>query len=120
MCAGNLFLLLSEIDAEIYVLDCLPNMTAMPEIELKKRMVESVLQLQNKKPSVPILLTEHDGYPDGEINPIRFKEYNGPNNTLKNIFDSLSASGIKNIYLLSKKETNQDIETMWMVRIPMI
>lgn len=104
--------LLAEIDAKFFVLDCLPNMTAMPENELKKRIVEVVLQLQNKKPGVPILLTEHDGYTQGEISPVKKKEYTDANKALRQVTDSLFNKGIKNIYLLTKDEISQDIETM--------
>lgn len=106
--------LLTEIDAGVYVLDCLPNMTAsyMPVAELKKRLVHAVLQLQAKRPSTPILIAEHDGYTDGGINPVRYKAYTEVNKAVKEVFASLSAQGIKNIYLLTKAEINQGIETM--------
>jgi len=106
--------LLTEIDAKMYVLDCLPNLTGgyVTNGELKKRIAASVKQLQTIRPSTPILLTEHDGYMDEEINPTRKKEYRDVNMALKQVVDSLSAGGIKNIFLLSKKEINQDIETM--------
>ena len=74
--------LLSEVDARMYVLDCLPNLTS-PDYyatgELKKRIVASVTELQNKKPYTPILLTDHDGYTDEDINPVRKNEYTSTN-----------------------------------------
>src|SRR5664279_1958866 len=107
--------LLSEIDAKMYVLDCLPNLTS-PDYyatgELKTRIDASVSELQNKKPFTPILLTDHDGYSDGEINPVRKKEYVSTNTVFRQTFDSLVASGVKNIFRLSKDAINQDIETM--------
>jgi lysophospholipase L1-like esterase len=57
-------------------------------------------------------LTEHDGYTDESINPRRKKDYQSVNVALKAVFDSLSANGIRNIYLLSKNEIGQDIESM--------
>lgn len=107
--------LLAEIDASLYVLDCLPNLVASGSFttaELKKRISTSILQLQAKKPSVPILFTEHDGYTDEEINPARKKDYQDANTALREVLDSLSANGLKNVFLLSKKDINQDIETM--------
>ncbi|HEY6978578.1 MAG TPA: SGNH/GDSL hydrolase family protein [Chitinophagaceae bacterium] len=102
--------LISEVDAKLYVLDCLPNLTAGNE--LKKRIVESVQLLQAKKPGIPILLTEHDGYTDEDINPDSRKEYQSINAVLRQEFDSLSTTNTKNIYLLTKNEIGQDIETM--------
>jgi lysophospholipase L1-like esterase len=106
--------LITEVDAKLYVLDCLPNLTPVnvTNAELKKRIVESVQQLQNKRPGIPILLTDHDGYSDEEINPDSKEEYQLLNTALKQEYDSLTAADTKNIYLLTKSEINQDIETM--------
>jgi lysophospholipase L1-like esterase len=106
--------LLGGIDAKVYVLDCLPNLVAPQYVttaELKKRIVIAIKQLQAKRPSVPILFTEHDGYMDEEINPAEKKKYQDANKALKEVLDSLAATGVKSVFLLSKKEINQDIET---------
>lgn len=104
--------LLTELDASVYVLDCLPNLTSYPQSDVKKRLTESIHELQSKRPGVPILLTEHDSYTDEEMYPEKKKEYQDVNKALREVFDSLSAKGIKNIYYLSKNEIKQDIETM--------
>ncbi len=108
----ELIALLTEIDAKLYVLDCLPNLTGITSDDLMARIEASVLQLQNKRPGVPILLTEHDGYTDELISPKRKADYNNPNITLNDAFKQLKAKGIKNIYLLTKNEIGQDIESM--------
>ena len=106
--------LISEIDAKMYVLDCLPNLTS-PDYyatgELKKRIVSSITELQNKKPYIPILLTDHEGYTDEDINPVRKNEYVSTNKVFIQTFDSLVAAGIKNIFRLSKEAIKQDIES---------
>jgi lysophospholipase L1-like esterase len=106
--------LLTEIDAKIYVLDCLPNLTSVSVStdELKRRIVNALVQIRSKRPFTPILFTEHDGYSDGAINPVRYKEYADANRALAQTFDSLSAKGFQNIYLLKKQMIGQDIETM--------
>ncbi len=107
--------LLSETDAKMYVLDCLPNLTS-PDYyatgELKKRIIASVTELQKKKPYTPILLSDHDGYTDEEINPVRKTDYVSTNKVFRETFDSLVTAGVKNIFRLSKEAINQDIETM--------
>lgn len=110
----DLVQLMTEVDAKLYVLDCLPNLTAgyISTNELKKRIVNSIALLQEKRPETPILLTDHSGYTDEGINNVRKKEYQDVNLVLKETFDSLVAKGVKNIYRLSKEEINQDIETM--------
>lgn len=105
--------LLPEIDASLYVLDCLPNLT--PSIysndEIIKRIVATVTHLQQKKPGVPILLTDHDGYTDEGINPISKKDYERVNIALKTALSQLKANRVKKIYYLSKAAINQDIES---------
>ncbi len=109
----ELISLITEVDAKLYVLDCLPNLTPsnVSTTELKKRIVESVQRLQSKRPGIPILLTDHDGYTDEDINPSSREEYQALNTVLKQEFDSLTAKNTKNIYLLIKNEIGQDIET---------
>ncbi|MNK01680.1 hypothetical protein D3C87_194860 [compost metagenome] len=104
--------LLPEIDASLYVLDCLPNLTGVTGEEVTKRVEATVTYLQSKKPRVPILLTEHDGYTDDGINASRKKAYEVTNVALKTAFDKLKAKGLKNIYYLTKDAINQDIESM--------
>jgi lysophospholipase L1-like esterase len=106
--------LLPEIDAKLYVLDCLPNLTgdAFTNAVIIKKVEDAVAYLQLKKPGVPILLTEHDGYTDGGINQLRKKSYERVNIALKTAFSGLKAKGVRNIYYLSKAEIGQDIETM--------
>ncbi|HKG67797.1 MAG TPA: SGNH/GDSL hydrolase family protein [Segetibacter sp.] len=104
--------LIAELDASVFVLDCLPNLTPVAATEVKKRITESVRELQSKRPGIPILLTEHASYTDEEMYPAKKKEYQDVNKALREVFDSLSAKGARNIYLLTKNEINQDIETM--------
>lgn len=110
----ELLQLMTEVDAKLYVLDCLPNLTAgyISANQLKKRIVGAIHLLQTNKPGIPILLTDHSGYTEEGISYIRKKEYQDANSAFKGTFDSLVAKGVKNIYRLSKEEINQDIETM--------
>lgn len=105
--------LLPEIDASLYVLDCLPNLTQaeFTNDEIIKRVIATVTHLQEKRPDVPILLTEHDGYADEEINSISKKSYERVNIALNTAFAGLKKKGIKHIYLLSKAAINQHIES---------
>jgi len=74
--------------------------------------VESVKELKSKRPDIPVLLTDHDGYTDEEINPASKEETRILNTVQKQEFDSLATAGTKDIYLLTKNEIGQDIETM--------
>jgi lysophospholipase L1-like esterase len=104
-----------DIDARVYVLDCLPNLIGssyIPNGELRRRLLACIGMLQQKRPGIPVLLTEHDGYTNDGTNAIRKKDYEEANTVLKNVFDSLVAAGNSNIYLLTRQQINQDIESM--------
>lgn len=104
---------LTEIDAGMYVLDCLPNLTGKEYAgdELKKRITQTVKQLQDKRPGVPILLTAHDGYTNDETSTVSKEEYAHVNRTLQETVDSMLKAGVKNISLLTKEEIGQDLES---------
>lgn len=111
--------MLAEIDAKIYILDCLPNMIlgndANPDFtpdEVKRRIVYAVKTLQAKRPGVPILLAQHAGYTDEGLNVMRGNYYQQLNTILEETFKSLTQEGVSGIYMLPKKDFNQDIETM--------
>jgi lysophospholipase L1-like esterase len=106
--------LMTEVEAKIYVLDCFPNMVAgkFTANELKKRIVDALSIFEVKRPGIPVLLTDHDGYTDEGINAVGKKNYQDANMAFKEVFDSLIAAGTKNIYRLSKEAINQDIESM--------
>lgn len=106
--------LISELDAAVYVIDCLPNMTAtiLTETEVTTRIKDAVSILQSKHPAIPILFCEHDGLTGGAVNPAEEKRYSDVNRILRHTLDSLKAADIKNIYLLTKEEIGQNNETM--------
>ncbi len=105
--------LINEIDAGLYVLDCLPNMTAprFTDKEVHDRIIASVESLRAKHPETPILLVEHDGYTDGEIRPGRFRNYDDINRVMEQAFAEMKAAGIMNIWLLTKEEIGQDLDS---------
>lgn len=106
--------LMAEIDAKLYILDCLPNLTAgagFTDDEVKKRIKESVSLLQQKHPSIPILLVEHSsGNTLSIIDTAKHNEYEKVNNLLRNVFAQLKNAGIQNIFLLGNKDINLDID----------
>lgn len=105
---------LTEINAGMYVLDCMPNLTGaeITETELKKRITETVRQLQRKRPGVPILLTAHDGCSNDATSAESKEEYAHVNVTLQAVVDSMLKAGVENISLLTKEEIGQDLDCM--------
>lgn len=101
--------LIGEIDARIFILDCLPNLTnseTFPEEQLKNRIFESVQYLRNKHPATPILLVEHAGYSDGLIMPERGEAFQRVNQIQKRTYSKLMKNGIEHLYYLSNEELN--------------
>jgi len=99
--------LIAEIDAKIYILDCLPNLTPNENRTLEdvyELIISSVNQLRSKRPETPIVLVEHAGYSDASLNLHRQEIVISLNSTMKKAFADLKAAGIKNIFTLTKEE----------------
>lgn len=99
--------LIKEIDASLFVLDCLPNLTnheTFPEDELKKRVIESVKTMKAKYPRTPILLTDHAGYPNERFSENAYVRVKNVNQWQQEAVEQLRSEGIKDLYILSKSE----------------
>ena len=110
--------LIAEIDAKVYVVDCLPNLTIRPDSklgltteEIKKRVISTVTALRQKRPDVPIALAEHAGYTDEDVNPQSKHYYVEVNEVLKDAFATLKSQGFQNIYLIPKEDFGQTYES---------
>ena len=105
--------LVSEVDAKMYVLDCLGNMMGrgtFPKEEVKRRVIWAVKYLQSKRPSVPIVLAEFGAFSDGRLDQSRGEAIDEQNDILKDAFSELQKSGVKNIHLITSKEMNMGME----------
>ena len=101
------------VDARVYILDCLPNLISLIDSpdEVKKRLVIAVMRLHAKHPGVPILLTDHAGYSNEATNRNSLQEIKSVNLVSAQVFDSLVAAGVKNIYRLTKEEIGLSMES---------
>lgn len=94
--------LMTEIDASIYVLDCLPNLEYKNDGSLEEKIREAVKGLQAKRPSIPILLVEHSlGPNEGIINGKYVKDCEEVSEVMRQTFSKMKKGSVKNIYLLS-------------------
>ncbi len=99
--------LLAQIDAKVYVLDCLPNLTPTKDRtieEVEGRIVSAVKRLKEKRPGVPVLLAEHAGYSDGTLNKERHEIYTKLNEVLRKAYWQLRKAGISGLYVLPRSE----------------
>ncbi len=72
--------MVNEIDAKVFVLDCLPNLVNQEDYPLdtvKSRILYAVRTLRQKHPATPIVLAEHAGYTDAAINPTQPQTLHG-------------------------------------------
>jgi len=99
--------LLTEIDASVYVLDCLPNLSPnkkRTKSEIQKRIINSVYALKKEHPKTPILLVQHAGYSDGLVDFSRATVYTTLNDWLTEAYEQLLSENISGLYMLTKEE----------------
>lgn len=106
--------LVNELDAKVFLVDCLPNLVAsvnIPEEEIRKRYLEGVRLLRAGHPSTPIVIAEHSGYTEGGISPVRRQYYEDVNRWIREVVQQLKNEGITGLSLIPQAEFGQDIET---------
>ncbi|MCH7725377.1 MAG: SGNH/GDSL hydrolase family protein [Planctomycetes bacterium] len=89
--------LVAEVDAAVYVIDCLPNMTAS---EVTKRVENVVTSIRKAGRDAPILLVEDRSYADAFLLDFKRKRNATSREALKNAFQRLQAKGVKRVYYL--------------------
>jgi hypothetical protein len=90
--------LLTEIDAAVYVIDCLPNLSG--ETEVEERTPKLIEILRRRRPATPIILVENIKYPDVFIEERKSRIYQEKNDALRRVRNRLVSSKIKNIYYI--------------------
>jgi len=101
--------LINEIDASLFVLDCLPNLSPnekRTKEEIQKRIRRSVSSLRDEHPETPILLVQHAGYSDGLVDADRRKVYETLNAWTTESFKSLKKEGFEKLYMLTREQIN--------------
>jgi hypothetical protein len=89
--------LMAEIDAAVYVVDCLPNLTWE---KVKERTEPLVRQLRDKHADTPILLVEDRTYSDAFLNKPRRAQNDSSRRELKAAYERLQKAGVKGLYYL--------------------
>jgi lysophospholipase L1-like esterase len=108
-----IFDLMANVDAKLYILDCMPNLTGgYSDEEIKSRVVYGVNKLREKNKDVPLLFVGHAvGYAPYFMDTARLNEYHNSSLVIEKIFNELHETGIRNIYLLTDKEIGFDINS---------
>ena len=107
--------LINEIDAKLYILDCMPNLwdkTKFSAEEIEKRMRHAQSEIHKKHPGVPIIFTEHCSGKDGiNSDTIMAQKYIAVNKISAAVFKKMKKEGIKNIYELTASQIGFDTES---------
>lgn len=109
------FDLMADVDAKLYILDCMPNLVskkAYPADTIRQRLIYGINKLRAQHPDVPILLAEHaaGNMPLGMDTAV-INAYHEASNTITEIFNELKKSGVKDLYMLTEKDINFDINS---------
>ena len=89
--------LLTELDASVFVLDCLPNLTPQ---ETAERAEPFVRRLREAKPATPILLVEDRVFPNAVVQPDRLNGHQKRHVALREAYERIISSGVKDLYYL--------------------
>ena len=94
---------INEINARLYILDCLPNLTTETEEEIMALVMAAVKQIRAKH-ATPILLIEHDGYGQMYTDANQYAIVERTNRACLKAYEQLQTEGILELYYLSRKE----------------
>lgn len=92
---------LVQIDAAIYVIDCLPNMSPA---EVQQRCVPLVQQIRAVHPNTPIVLVEDRRFTNDWITPEKAKFHTENHAALRAAFTTLQQQGVPNLYYIPGDE----------------
>lgn len=107
----ELFDLLSEIDARLYIIDCMPNLPGTSSSVIYDRTLAGVRKLREKH-NTPILLVEHSGYLNESTSRQAEESYRVANTELRKAYNTLLREGIQEIYYLTKEDIGLTMDAM--------
>lgn len=89
--------LMAEVDAAVYIIDCLPNMNAAA---VNAHCVPLVKQLRKARPYTPIVLVEDRRFPNSWLVPRAAKIHDANHAALRKAYEQLKAAGVKHLHYL--------------------
>jgi lysophospholipase L1-like esterase len=99
----EVFDLLCEIDAQLFIFDNMPNLTNDRTAFIYERATNGIRKLRQKS-QAPILLVEHNGYANEFSSLEAENTYRKANTELRKVYRDLKAEGIENLHYLTKEE----------------
>lgn len=101
--------LIAELDASLFVIDCMPNMTG-ERVQLIKDRTEKAVRLIRSKRKAPILLVEHDGYMGYKASMKKEKEFKDANKQLQAAYHSLKDE-VEGLYYMTFEELGLSMDS---------
>jgi len=92
--------LIAEIDAAVYIIDCLPNIDGKTVTERTEPLVK---HLREKRPDTPILLVEDRNYSNSHLIKARRQRNESSQSALKAAYARLKKAGLTGIHYLEGK-----------------
>jgi len=92
--------LIAEVDAAVYIIDCLPNIDAKTTTT---RTAALVRHLRKTRPDIPILLVEDRNYSNSFLLPSKRKRNESSQAALRTEYKKLREAGVKHLYYLEGK-----------------
>ncbi|PCJ60970.1 MAG: hypothetical protein COA79_07890 [Planctomycetota bacterium] len=98
--------IIAELEAKIFIIDCLPNMVAT---EVEERLLPAINILRKNHPKTPIIIVESLIYQDAPLVIERTERCMSSNNSLRVEYDKALAQGIKNLHYIKGEELLGDL-----------
>ena len=92
-----------EMDARLYILDCLPNILEYPVEDIERLTVEAVRQIRQAS-AEPILLVDHVGYTTFDTNPKNQDYVTAANRASRRAYERLLAEGGRNLFYITREQ----------------
>ena len=89
--------ILAKMDADVYILDCVPNPSPM---QIHDRTVPFIQRLRELKPGIPIILVESLFREDGNWNTVKGKYVTDQNKEFRQAYEQLIAEKVKKLYYI--------------------
>lgn len=98
----SIFDMLSGIEASLFVIDCMPNMTQERVPLIEERLVRGVEMLRRSS-KAPILLVEHDGYMGRASSDAERQRYEPTGKELRAVYEKLRLR-VPGLYYMTTEE----------------
>lgn len=100
--------LFAEKDAQMFILDCLPNLGGEVQ-NVKSKTIDAVNTIRGKHSNVPIILVDQAHYIEGKLNSAGIANTLNINRLSYEAYEELKSKGIKHLYYLKHRDIGLDM-----------